>query len=252
MTPGFKRVPAVDKCFAIIDLLATSGTPLRISQLAERLGFNKSTVFNLAHTLVDLGLLENIGGNFNLGLGFYLLAKASRDRSDLISVIHPFLERICAETNLTVFLGMRSGLRAVILDRADSPVDLKISSNIGKRIPVLAGAAGKALLCQMPEEELDALLKQIPEKDFFHFTRTSKAEYKNALATTRQEGIATDYEEYLVGISALAVPLFVGQPSSPLAIWAVGLRSQIKDRDQERFTQVMREAAQEIRANFVS
>ena len=54
MSPAFKRVPAIDKCFAILDLLARSKEPLGVSDIASRLGLNKSTVFNIGHTLDTL------------------------------------------------------------------------------------------------------------------------------------------------------------------------------------------------------
>ena len=253
MPVGFKRVPAVDKSFAMLELLAASGQALGISQMAGELGLNKSTVFNLAHTLTDLGVLERAGDKFNLGLGLYLLAKVSRERSDVISLARPFLEQVCAATNLSVFLGMRSGLKAVILDKVDSPVDLKISSDVGIRIPILAGAAGKALLCQMPDQELEELLAQFSDQKFARYTHTGKKQYKNELALVRAEGIATDHEEYLEGIMALAAPLFVPHSAAPLAVWAVGLKSQIKsDQDMVLYGRIMRQAAQGIRAKFVS
>ena len=59
MPPTIKRVPAIDKCFAILDLLARSKEPLGISEISQRLGLNKSTVFSIGHTLVDLNVLEN-------------------------------------------------------------------------------------------------------------------------------------------------------------------------------------------------
>ena len=57
MKIAFKRVPAIDKCFAILDLFARIKKPLGISEICKALGFNKSTVFNMVHTLDDLGIL---------------------------------------------------------------------------------------------------------------------------------------------------------------------------------------------------
>ena len=54
MSPAFKRVPAVDKCFAILELLAQSKEPMGISGISGKLDLNKSTVFNIVHTLTDL------------------------------------------------------------------------------------------------------------------------------------------------------------------------------------------------------
>ena len=58
MTSGFKRVPALDKCFDILDFLANSSKAPGISEISKALGYHKSTVFNIVHTLVDLGVLE--------------------------------------------------------------------------------------------------------------------------------------------------------------------------------------------------
>jgi IclR family KDG regulon transcriptional repressor len=59
MSPAFKRVPAVDKCFAILELLAQSKEAMGISDISGKLDLNKSTVFNILHTLMDLNVLEN-------------------------------------------------------------------------------------------------------------------------------------------------------------------------------------------------
>jgi DNA-binding IclR family transcriptional regulator len=58
MKRSSKRVPAIDKCFNILGLLAQSKDPLGISDIAKSLTYNRSTVFHIAYTLVDLGILE--------------------------------------------------------------------------------------------------------------------------------------------------------------------------------------------------
>jgi hypothetical protein len=57
---GYKPVPAVDKCVKILELFEESRTPLGVSAIAQRLGFDKSTVFNIVYTLQELGLLERV------------------------------------------------------------------------------------------------------------------------------------------------------------------------------------------------
>ena len=135
MKASFKRVPAVDKTFAILELLAASKEPLGISEITRALDFNKSTVFNIINTLTDLEILKQAPDNkFGMGIQFYLLSKASRNGSEIISTIHPYLERINQKTNLSVFLGIRSGLHAVIMDKVDAAYDIKISAEIGMRL----------------------------------------------------------------------------------------------------------------------
>jgi IclR family KDG regulon transcriptional repressor len=169
------------------------------------LDFNKSTVFNIIHTLTDLEILKQAPDNkFGLGIQFYLLSKASRNGSEIIGTIHPYLERIHQKTNLSVFLGIRSGLHAVIMDKVDADFDIKISSEIGMRLPLLAGAGGKAMLCQMSDDEIDRILSENVLRRFTRYSSIDKTKYKNMLKKARREGIAFDKEEYIEGIRALA------------------------------------------------
>ena len=247
MQPNFKRVPAVDKTFAILDLLAKSGEPMGVSEITRASAFNKSTVFNIIHTLADLEILKQTPDHkFSLGMKFYLLGRASRIGSEIISTVHPYLETINQKTHLSVFLGIRSGLEAIIVDKVDAAFDIKISSEIGMRLPLFAGAGGKAILSQLPEDEIERILSKTALRPFTRFSSVDKLKYKKMLKKTRAEGIALDKEEYIEGIRALAVPLNINRGSSQFAIWAVGLKKQIANDKIDAYSKLLKNIAREI------
>ena len=247
MQPSFKRVPAVDKTFAILDLLAKSNESMGVSEITRALAYNKSTVFNIAHTLADLEILKQAPDNkFSLGIKFYLLGRASRIGSEIISTIHPYLELINQKTNLSVFLGVRSDLHAIIVDKVDAAFDIKISSEVGMRLPLLAGAGGKAMLSQMSDREIERILSKNGLQRYTRYTIVDKTKYEKMLKRTRQDGFATDNEEYIEGIRALAVPLNINRGTSQFAIWAVGLKSQIADEAIEAYSELLKKYAGEI------
>jgi IclR family KDG regulon transcriptional repressor len=253
MKASFKRVPAVDKTFAILELVATSKEPLGISEITRALDFNKSTVFNIIHTLTDLEILKQAPDNkFGLGIQFYLLSKASRNGSQIISTIRPYLERINQKTNLSVFLGIRSGLHAVIMDKVDAAYDIKISAEIGMRLPLLAGAGGKAILSQMSDDEIDRILSKNVLRQFTRHSSIDKIKYKNMLKKARREGIAFDKEEYIEGIRALAVPLKIDNGNPQFAIWAVGLKGQVKNEVIGTYAELLKKSAKEIEIRLSS
>jgi len=253
MKASFKRVPAVDKTFAILELLAASKEPLGISEITRVLDFNKSTVFNIIHTLTDLEILKQAPDNkFGLGIQFYLLSRASRNGSEIISTIHPYLERINQKTNLSVFLGIRSGLHAVIMDKVDAAYDIKISAEIGMRLPLLAGAGGKAILSQMSDDEIDRILSKNVLRQFTRHSSIDKIKYKNMLKKARREGIAFDKEEYIEGIRALAVPLKIDNGNPQFAIWAVGLKGQVKNEVIGTYAELLKKSAKEIEIRLSS
>ncbi len=247
MGVAFKRVPALDKCVHILSLLAQSEKALGISDISNALGYHKSTVFNTVYTLIDLGVLEgNSDAKFRFGARLYSLAKAAAKGSDLVSTIHPYLQEINQKTGLSVFLGIRAGLRVVIVDKVDSPMDIKVSSETGMRIPLLAGAGGKVLLSQLPDAEVDTILSGNKLKKFTPSSCANRRGYREIIKKVRQEGFAVDDEEYIEGVRAFAVPLRLNRDSLQAAIWVVGLKSQIKDEVLPSYKSMLKEIAEKI------
>jgi DNA-binding IclR family transcriptional regulator len=66
----------------------------------------------------------------------------------------------------------------------------------------------------------------------------------------RREGIAIDMEEYIEGIRAFAVPLNIFSANTQVAIWAIGLKRQIKKEDIPRYSKYFKKIAAEIETRF--
>ena len=253
MKTAFKRVPALDKCFAMLALFARSKKPLGVSDIAKALNYNKSTVFNVVHTLDDLGVLEKVSeGKFQFGTRLYTLGRTAGRGSTLISTVHPYLEEINHKTKLSAFLGIRSELTAVIIDKADAAFDIKLFSEIGMRIPLLAGAGGRAFLSQLPDTEVDDILSK---NDLIKFTPNAcvnKEKYKEMVKKACTDGIAIDMEEYIEGIRAFAIPLNINRTGTQVALWVVGLKRQISEEMIPRYSTYLKKIAKEIEIRLAS
>lgn len=247
MPPAFKRVPAIDKCFAILDLLARTREPMGISDISGELDLNKSTVFNIVHTLQDLNVLEhNPGGKFVFGTRLYILGNIAGNRSELIQAAHPYLEMINAKTKLSAFLGIRADRRSILIDKVDSAYGIKVSSEIGLRMPVLAGPGIKAMLTQLPDEEIDDILARIELKPYTPHTTTDIATYRREVLEARQQGIVIDRQEYIEGMVSFAIPVKVKGGGLQAAIWAVGLTHQVPESSFPEISSLLKGIASEL------
>ena len=252
MPPASKRVPAVDKCFAILDLLAQSQDPMGISDISSKLDLNKSTVFHIVHTLTDLNVLENQrDGKFIFGTHFYILGNMAGKRSKLIQTAHPYLERINEKTKLSAFLGLRSDRQAILIDKVDSAYGIKLSSEIGMQMPVLAGAGIKAMLSQLSDEELDGILARTDLKRYTPYSIVDKAVYKEEIREVRRQSIAYDREEYIEGMVAFAIPINPNSRDLQAAIWAVGLTRQVPGSSIPELTALLKGISEEINYRLV-
>jgi DNA-binding IclR family transcriptional regulator len=247
MNPRFRRVPAIDKCFAILELLAQAKEPMGVSDIAGRLGLNKSTVFNIGHTLDDLNVLENQGdGKYVFGTRFYVLSNIAGGRSPLIKTAHPYLETINDKTKLSAFLGIRSDRRAILIDKVDSAYGVKVSSEIGTQMPILAGAGIKAMLSQLSDEEIDEILDRTELKRYTPYSISDKADYKKEILGVRTQGIAYDREEYIEGMVAFGIPIKAYGRNVQAAIWAVGLTRQVSNASISEITELLKRIREEI------
>lgn len=225
-----KRVPALNKCFAILELLSQTDDFPGNNEIARRLGLNKSTVSNTLHTLADLGVLEiRSNGKFIFGPRFYILGNMARKRSELQQAAQPYLSQISRDTKLSTFLGIRSGNSAILIDKADANLAIKLSSEIGMQMPPLAGAGIKAMLAQLSDREIDGILSKSELRKFTPRSITKKSLYKREIISVRSEGIALDLEEYIEGLVAIAIPIRTYSDNIQAAIWAVGLKRQLTE-----------------------
>jgi len=224
------RVPALYKCFAILELLSQTDDFPGNNEIARRLGLNKSTVSNTMHTLADLGVLEiRSNGKFIFGPRFYILGNMARKRSELQQAAQPYLSQISRDTKLSTFLGIRSGNSSILIDKADSNLAIKLSSEVGMKMPPLAGAGIKAMLSQLSDQEIDKILSESELKKFTPHSITKKSQYKNEVHNVRSERIALDIEEYIEGMVAIAIPIRTYSENIQAAIWAVGLKRQLTE-----------------------
>lgn len=248
---NYKRVPAIDKCFSILALMAEAKRPFGFNEIVKNLGLNKSTVFNILHTLNDLDVLEKgPDGLFRLGTRLFTLGNAAAGGSELIQTVHPYLETINREFKLSAFFGILSDQEVIIIDKADRAQWIKISSEIGMRIPIFAGVAGKALLAQLPETDIDEILLKNSPKRYTPSTIIDRDVYKKEILNIKKTGIAFDREEYIEGLIAAAVPLRTYREDLQATIWAVGLKQEFREDGMRRVAEFLSNVVEEINSRF--
>lgn len=135
---------------------------LTLSDLAARLDDAKSAVHRALVALSQFGLVEQTGrrGAYRLGPGIYALANKSHSINDMVNFFRPSLIAISAETGLSSYLMVRSGLDSVCLDFAlgTSPIQA-LFEGIGGRLPLGVGLGGVCVLAQMDAGARDKILE---------------------------------------------------------------------------------------------
>ncbi len=246
-TTGY-NAPLIYKAFSVLEEVANNQSELGISDLSRRLNISKSTIFGITQALTDLGALRHdpITKKFQLGPTLVKLGNQALSGVDLRSIVRPFMAQLSQQFRETVFLGtfdLHQGI--TIVEKSDSPADLKITAPVGTRIPLFAGATGKVFLANMPEPDIKKLLKETKIPRFTEKSITNTQDYIKDLRQVRQNGYATDFEEYLSGVNAIAVPLMAPWGQVAGAIWMVGFsHSFVNEKLDQAITSTIQAAEQ--------
>ena len=241
------KAPTVKKAFQILKLISDTGRGVRLSALSKELEISKSTVHGITSALEELGAIvrDPLTKRYTLGLTLVELGRVAYSRIDLKDAARPILEDLMERAQESVFLGVKNGEHLTILDIVESSQDLKITASIGMRIPLFAGAAGKVFLSAMPERQAIELIQTKGIYKFTDNTITDPERYLHEIRTVRAKGYATDDEEYISGVRAVASPVWGnGQPLS--AIWVVGFKPSLGDDKMKLLIKETKKAAEAI------
>jgi len=203
------RVQSIDRAVAILKCFSERKRELKLSEISEKLGLNKSTVHGIINTLKYHGLIDQdeTTQKYRLGLNLIELGQLVIDSMDVRSIGYPIVEEICRELEETVHVGVLDGIEVVYIDKKECNESIKISTTIGARNPAYSTADGKVLLANL---DLETQMKIIPEniEKYTHNTITDKEKIIKELSKIKKMGYAIDNEENILGLICVAAPVY--------------------------------------------
>jgi DNA-binding IclR family transcriptional regulator len=200
-------VQSVDRAVTVLEILARRGEA-GVTEIALELGVHKSTAFRLVSVLEARGLVEQNAerGKYRLGLGVLRLAGATAARFDVTRQGRPVIEDLARTLDETINIAILSGHDALYLDQVAGSSALQLHNWVGRRIPLHCTSNGKALIASLPEPTQVELLDP-PLQRYTEHTVTDVRRLLEELAEVREQGYATAFEEFELGLVAVAAPV---------------------------------------------
>jgi DNA-binding IclR family transcriptional regulator len=202
------RIPAVDRAIEVLDFMGRAARPVGLRELAEELGVPRSTVYRLINSLEAGEMVVKAGEQvYVLGSAIKRLAQAVPQGFDLVTLARPTLDALAIELQLSAKLSVLDQGSALVVLSAVAPTSYTVSTQVGRRFPLHAGAASKVLAAFMDAAALAAALPAQLERHTDQ-TITSRSRLKAELLAVRKTGYASDKGEFATGIEAVAAPVF--------------------------------------------
>ena len=223
---------------------------LGLADVVETLGLERNQAYRSLKTLEAAGfLVQRSDARFEPGPAASSLATASTrfHSASVIDVATPFLDRLAGETRETVHLFVRTGDRAVCVDRRESPQSVRLVSVLGRSLPLHAGAVPKAILAWLPARERAAVIERLAEFPAYTARTVRDPEVLEAeLAAIRERGSSLSDEDFDASARGAGAPIFAADGVVVGGVSVGGPSFRIDDATLERFTELVTGAATEI------
>jgi DNA-binding IclR family transcriptional regulator len=238
-------VQSVDRALGILEVLARTGES-GVTELAVELGVHKSTAFRLVATLEAHRLVEQTSdrGRYRLGMGILRLAGATTARLDLVQEARPIARQLAVDTGETVNIAVLAESSALYLDQVAGTSALQPHNWVGQHIPLHATSNGKVLLSGLDDAGLEAALGTLAT--YTPHTITGRAEFRDELATVREQGYAVAVDELEIGLTAVAAPIRNAHGDVVASMSVSGPSFRLPEERLEGVLRLVIEAAQEV------
>jgi IclR family transcriptional regulator, KDG regulon repressor len=240
-------IAVVSRAMDVLEALEASDEPLGTSDLARRLNTTKSAVFRILATFEKRGYVtkDPVTARYALGPRLAVLGERALSSIDLRRIARPVLERLHADFDETVNLGVLESGDIVYIDMVESSHGLRMAAKIGSRHPAHSTALGKAMLAFLPDSELAILLPPHLMAQTDH-TITDPHLLRRELQRVRLQGTAEEIGENEHGARCVGVAVFDQRGRPAAAISVSGPDSRIDDDRAAAIAIALRRASRTI------
>lgn len=203
------RIQSVDRAAAILRALATGAPTLGVTEIADRIGLAKPTVYGLLRTLEHNGLVlqDTDSGKYCLGPSVLQLGNAYLAGSQLRSRSMLRAAALANQVNEAVWVGVLTETDVMVVHHEFRPADVVQILEVGATIPWHACALGHAIAAYSDAEVVQELMAS-PLRPLTGRTLTTKASLSKVLAKVRKDGYSVENQESNVGDGGIAAPVF--------------------------------------------
>ena len=206
------EVKSAARVLEILELLTRLGEPATFGDIAAELRLPKSSAHALLRTLVTRGYAERDDAER------YVLAAPFRNGgwiggmdTHLAAVARPVMEELRSALRETVFLGGRgTGGDVKILAKLVSPEQIRYDNDRPGLRPAYCTAMGRVLLAFWDAKATAGYLAKLRPRAFTARTIVDAERLRSIIERVRHDGFAVVEDEFAIGGSGAAAPVFDG------------------------------------------
>jgi DNA-binding IclR family transcriptional regulator len=206
------RIRSVSKAMAVLSHIAAEEAPRPARHVAEALGLPIATAYHLLDTLVDEGMLSKDERRlYGLGPRVGALADAYHRQTAPPPRLLAALRAVADETGETTYLSSRRRDEVVLIQAIEGRHPVRVAGlHTGYGANLHARASGKVLMAFGTPDLFEHYVARQPLHAMTPNTITDADTLRAELDRIRERGYGLDEEEFALGVTCVAAPIFDG------------------------------------------
>lgn len=246
----------LERSLGILELLSHEVNGLSVSAIAGHLNLPVSAAHRLLNELARFGYVrqDKAQGDYALTVKLASLGLSFLGRSGIVDIAQPILDRLASTSGELIRLSVLDGRDLIwiaVAQGATTGLRYDPGQEHGMVIHLASTANGLAYLATMTDEEA---LTLVAEQGFapkaIHAGAKSPAtarELIELIHETRAHGYAVTKDSYILGMSAVAVPIRYGRGGKVIGTVSIaGPAARLDDARIEKLLDPLRAAALEL------
>jgi DNA-binding IclR family transcriptional regulator len=233
---GIFRIAAILNCF-------NKGI-CTVSDIANTLKVNKSTIYRLLQTLneAEITMRNPINRHYYIGpLIAQIAANPDITHNTLVLCAIDEMERLSGLTGESIGINVLIGINRYLAHEIPSTHDIQIVGRNRISSNLHAGGTSKVLLAQLSSKNLKKVLDNIRFVRLTEKTVTDKEELLDQLKKIKKQGYSIGYGERVQGAMSISAP--IKNYVLPASLGILGLEDRMKSKTAEYVDALVKAAA---------
>ena len=235
----------------LLEFLATSGRPQRVTDIANSLKMTKARVSRHLSTLTDLGLVARLPDNsgYRLGPTLFRLSRAALDQYEITNIAYRYMVMLRNEIDESLLLAIPAGGDALIVSNISSSKTLGPRVVRGTRWTIPMSPTARLILAYSSDHIRERILARRSDRNTDQVLAFDANDMRSTMKTIRSRFYEYDANAHDAGFATVTVPIFDHSEELQAALTVVmASRGEpgITRSEDIRYLQPLRETGLEI------
>jgi len=202
------KAPALEKGLDILELLATTSSPMTLTQIVNQLDRSHGELFRMVQVLEFRGYIEQDGSadGYLLTDKLFSLGMQRPKTHSLVEVALPVMRQLAQALGQSCHLALHTLGDMVVVARMESSEQLGFSVRVGYRRPMVKSASGAVLYAFQPDDVRRRWEKMFhPELDY-----EALQAWRARADEIRQREVVLTPSHFVAGVTDISSPVMRG------------------------------------------